>query len=100
MIEKENFNKLMDSFKKLPINKKEDETIKEMIDLFSLMNKLRQDVGIKAGVLFNKEIEDMNNIDRTREDFVEAVFAYTISFKEYFSEYIDKISNLIYEEDK
>lgn len=97
-MEKEAFNNYVSAFKELSIKEKEDLTIKEIIDIFSFLNKLRQDIGINSEVLYNKEIAELNQDNRTYDDFVEAVFVYMCSLKEYFSEYIDKISDVLYVE--
>ena len=99
MIENEKFNKCVEAYKKLSTNKKEDEIIKELIDLFSFINKLRQDIGIPNNVLYNKELDDLQKENRTYEDFLEATFVYVCSLKEYVAEYVDKISEIIYKEE-
>jgi hypothetical protein len=97
-MENQAFNDYVAAFKELSLKQKEDLTIEELISLFSFMNKLRRDVGITKDVLINDEINDMNAENRTHEDFVEAMFVYVCSLKEYFAEYVDKIADVLYVE--
>ena len=98
MIEDRDFNEYIEAFKKLPLKKKQDLTIKEIIELFAFINKLQNDLNLNNNVLYNKEIEDLNNETATEDDFVEAVYVYIYSLKEYLADYIEKISSLIYKE--
>lgn len=98
MIEDKDFNEYIEVFKKLPLKKKQDLTIKEIIELFTFINKLQSDLNLNNGVLYNKEIDDLNDKSATEDDFVEAIYVYICSLKEYLADYIEKISCLIYKE--
>lgn len=97
-MEKEAFNNYVAAFKELSLREKEDLTINEIVEIFTFMNKLRQDIGITNDVLISQEMNDLNNENRTPDDFVEAVFVYICSLKEYLAEYVDKVADVLYVE--
>lgn len=73
---KEEFNLLIDSYKKLDKEEKLKEIInslKEDIVIFDAINKL---VNSNSELLFNKEIMDLNKETTTVEDYYEAIYVY------------------------
>ena len=98
MIENKAFNEYIEVYKKLSLKKKQDLVIEEILDIFKFLNKLKQDLNLDNNVLFNKELDDLKNVDFTDDDFVEAVYVYMCSLKEYLADYIEVVSKLIYKD--
>lgn len=98
MIESKAFNEYIEVYKKLSLKKKQDLVVEEILDIFKFLNKLKQDLNLDNNVLFNKELDDLKNVDFTDDDFVEAVYVYMCSLKEYLADYIETVSKLIYKD--
>ena len=98
MIESKAFNEYIEVYKKLSLKKKQDLVVEEILDIFKFLNKLKQDLNLDNNVLFNKELDDLKNADFTDDDFVEAVYVYMCSLKEYLADYIEAVSKLIYKD--
>ena len=98
MIESKAFNEYIEVYKKLSLKKKQDLVVEEILDIFKFLNKLKQDLNLDNNVLFNKELDDLKNVDFTDDDFVEAVYVYMCSLKEYLADYIEAVSKLIYKD--
>jgi len=90
----EEFNEYVEKFKKLPSKEKKQITIDEMKTVLALLEKLKKDVNINTGIMFNREILDLNHPDATEDDYAEAIFVYINSIKESLSEYLEKILNM------
>lgn len=93
MIEEQEFNEYVEKFKKMPISKKKEVTVKEMKKLVAFVTLLKDKCGAPKEILYNREILDTNNENFSEEDFVEAVFVYANIIKEAFSEYVSYTLN-------
>lgn len=89
MKENEEFNKYVNSFKKLSTGRKKEETIKQMKEMLAFIWLLKEKTGIPFSVLYNREIIDAKDKTVSEDDFVEAVFVYIHIIKEAFAEYVD-----------
>ena len=95
MKENENFNQYVESFTKLPLEKKKEIVNKQMKKVLAFIEKLKQDINVNSEILFNKELLDLNKEDATEDDFVEAMFVYAYSIQESLSVYSKAISKKI-----
>ena len=93
------FDEYVETFKKLPLLKKKDLTIQEIKVLIALLCKLNKDLNVDDRILLNKEILDLQKDTQTEDDFVEAVFVYINIIKETLSNYLDVITDILYEEE-
>ncbi len=73
---KEDFNDLMEKFKKLPLSTKKDELIKKNKEIISLLTMIGEKNNKKVDLLYNREISDLKD-DYTEADYIEALYAYT-----------------------
>lgn len=80
-----NFELLMESYKKLPLNVKKDNLIDELKEMISIYLYLAESNGISVEVLKTKEILNLN----TEDDYVEAVYAYFNVLKEIVSRLLE-----------
>ena len=88
-VEYDNFDKYIESYKKLPLPEKKQLVEKQVEELLIVMDKLNEKVGNKSKVLFNREILDLKKEKSTESDFVEAMFVYFYSIKELLASLID-----------
>ncbi len=96
MIENKEFNNYIEQFKKMPIKTKKALTIEEMKKLLAFIEKIKKDFNINNEILFNREILDVAEKEKTEDDFVEAIFVYICSIEESLASYVDYIMNLLY----
>lgn len=96
MFESENFNKYVDAFKMLPLQEKKVRVVKEFQELLIFIEKAKQDLRIANGVLYNKEVLDLNSNNVSDEDFVEAMFVYVHSVQEALGSYFNETAKYIY----
>lgn len=80
-----NFELLMESYKKLPLNVKKDNLIDELKEVIAIYLYLAESNGISVEVLKTKEILNLN----TEDDYVEAVYAYFNVLKEIVSRLLE-----------
>lgn len=74
---KEDFDKLMETYKVLPLDVKKDELIKKNKEIISMLLAVGELYNKKIEILYNKEISDLNNSDYTEDDYIEALYSYT-----------------------
>jgi len=96
MIEKEEFNKYVETYKKLPLQEKKEIVNAEVKKLLAFIEKAKMDVNAKEEILFNREILDLNQEVVSDDDFVEAMFVYIHSIQESLSEYFNAVSKYLY----
>lgn len=96
MREDESFNKYVNSYKKLPLQKKKEMVNEEVKKLIAFIEKANADIGIKDQTLFNKEILDLNTDNISDEDFTEAMFVYIHTIQELVGAYFNKVSEVLY----
>lgn len=97
-MKQEEFDKYINEFKKLPLKRKKIEVINELKKFLAITIKLKQDLKIEKEILMNREVLDIKE-SMQEEDFIEAVYVYLYSIEESLGDYLDTITNLIYEED-
>ena len=96
MIENENFNKYVESYKKLPLQEKKEIVNTEIKKLLAFVEKAKMDVNAKGEMLFNREILDLNKEVVSDDDFVEAMFVYVHAIQESLGEYFNAVSKYLY----
>ena len=96
MIENEEFNKYVESYKKLPLQEKKEIINVEIKKLLAFIEKAKMDINLKEKILFNREILDLNKDIVSDDDFVEAMFVYVHSIQESLGEYFNEISKYLY----
>lgn len=96
MIENENFNAYVESYKKLPLQEKKDIVNTEVKKLLAFIEKAKMDVNVKDEILFNREILDLNKENVSDDDFVEAMFVYIHAIQESLGEYFNEVSKYLY----
>ena len=78
------FNKLVETYKKLPLEEKKKIVQNEFKELIAVLKEIDND----DEILYNKEMLDVEKEDQTEDDFVEATFVYLSSIKEVISKYL------------
>lgn len=96
MIENESFNKYIEAYKKLPLDKKKTMVNKETKELLAFIEKANNDLNLKNTILFNREILDLNKKDVSDDDFVEAMFVYIYAIREAVGKYFNEVSKILY----
>lgn len=96
MRENEEFNKYVESYKKLPLQEKKQIVNKEVKTLLAFVEKAKMDVNLKQNILFNREILDLNQENISDDDFVEAMFVYIHAIQESLGEYFNEVSKYLY----
>ncbi len=81
-VEDNDFNEMIENFKKLSVVEKKQLTIKEIKNLLAVLYALNSQNDSDSKILFNREIFSFNEEDCSEEDFVEATYAYIYSIKE------------------
>lgn len=89
------FNEYVEKFKELPLENKKEITIDEMKEVIALLTKLNSDLNIDSKILLNEEILEVSN--NKEDDYVEAIFVYINAIKEAIGTYVDKVTDLLYE---
>jgi len=83
-VEDTDFNEYINSYKKLPLEKKKEILITDFKELLIVLNKLNKN---NKDILINRELLETN---QTEDDFVEAIFVYLCSIKESLGNYINE----------
>lgn len=96
MIENDSFNEYVSAFKKLSLDKKKRLVNKQAKKTLALIEKMKSDFSIEGGILFNREILDLQDENTSDEDFVEAMFVYIYSIQESIAVYFNEISKILY----
>lgn len=96
MIENESFNKYIEAYKRLPLDKKKTMVNKETKELLAFIEKANNDLNLKNTILFNREILDLNKKDVSDDDFVEAMFVYIYAIREAVGKYFNEVSKILY----
>ena len=96
MIQNETFNEYIESYKKLPLQKKKQMANEEVKKLLAFIEKANNDLNLNDTILFNREILDLNSDNVSDDDFVEAMFVYIYSIREALSIYFNTVSKILY----
>ena len=88
IVENNDFNELMDNFKKLSIIEKKELTINEIKGLITVITAINVKNNGDSQMLFNREITDIEDKNHNEEDFVETIYAYVFSIKELIADMI------------
>lgn len=96
MIQNETFNKYIEAYKKLPLQKKKQMANEEVKKLLAFIEKANNDLNLNDTILFNREILDLNSDNVSDDDFVEAMFVYIYSIREALSIYFNTVSKILY----
>lgn len=72
-MKQEEFDKYMESYKKLTLLEKQDIIVKQLKILASFTNSLCKEIGADNNIMINKELLDLKNNNYTEDDFAEAV---------------------------
>ena len=99
MFENESFNKYVNTFKLLPLQEKKVRVVNEFQRLLTFVERAKQDLNIANGVLYNKEVLDLNSNNISDDDFVEAMFVYIHSVQESLGSYFNETAKYIYKGD-
>lgn len=85
------FDKYIESYKKLKLNDKKALAINELNRILGLLNNVIEEHNIKSQVLYNREILDVIKKESNEEDFVEAIYVYIHSIQELIANYIELV---------
>lgn len=96
MIQNEEFNKYVEAYKQLPLQKKKQIVNEETKKLLAFIEKANNDLKISDTILFNREILDLNQEEVSDDDFVEAMFVYIHSIREGIGRYFNEVSKTLY----
>lgn len=96
MIQNETFNEYIETYKKLPLQKKKQMANEEVKKLLAFIEKANNDLNLNDTILFNREILDLNSDNVSDDDFVEAMFVYIYSIREALSIYFNTVSKILY----
>lgn len=96
MIQNEDFDRYIEEYKKLPLQKKKQMVNEETKKLLAFIEKANNDLNITDTILFNREILDLNNEVVSDDDFVEAMFVYIYSIREAIGRYFNEVSKILY----
>lgn len=99
MFESESFNNYVETFKKLPLQEKKVRVVNELQRLLTFIEKAKQDLNIRVGVLYNKEVLDLNTDKISDDDFVEAMLVYVHSIQEALGSYFNETAKYVYRGD-
>ena len=99
MNREESFNSYINAYKKLSLNKKRKIAVDEFKRTLAFLEKFKKDLSIKDTILLNREVLDVKE-DCSEDDFVEAVLVYTHAIQESLGTYMDKICDVLYEEEE
>lgn len=86
----ENFDRLVESFKKLDNKTQRRICINEFKDIIITLDKLGKLYKHDSTVLFNREILDTNNDVYTDSDFFESTFVYIKTIEDLLGQYMNK----------
>lgn len=86
------FDEYVEKYKNLTINEKKDLVENQIKEIIVVLDKINERLGKSNGILFNKEILDLEKENATDEDFVEAMFVYLCSIKELLAAVIESIN--------
>ena len=84
-----NNDEYIELFKKMSLQDKKNSLEKEMKYTLVFLMNLHEQNGWPAKLILNKEVLDIQNKNSTEEDFIEAMFAYTLSIQEMLASYIE-----------
>lgn len=99
MFESESFNNYVAAFKLLPLQEKKVRVVSEFQKLLTFIEKAKQDLNVQSGVLYNKEVLDLNSNQVSDDDFVEAMLVYVHSIQEALGGYFNETAKYIYRKD-
>jgi len=90
-IEDKDFNTYIEKYKLLPLKEKKEQVEKQIEEILIALEKLNERYGSTPKLLFNREILDLKKENATEDDFVEAIFVYSYTFKELLASFIETI---------
>ncbi len=96
MIQNNNFDELVSSYKMLPLQEKKTIAHEEIKKTLAFIEKAKTDLNINKEILLNREILDLNSNNISDEDFVEAVFVYIHAIQESLGDYFEVVSKYLY----
>ncbi|MBR4262522.1 MAG: hypothetical protein IKQ35_04080 [Bacilli bacterium] len=85
------FDRYINAYKKLSLDKKREYLIEEYKRTLAYLEKLKKDLDIHEGMLLNREIIDFGQ-GCSDDDFVEASYVYLKSLQESLGLFLEKLS--------
>lgn len=86
---KENFDFLMEEYKKLPLTQKKEELLKKNKEVISMMILLSELYNKNVHPLYNREINDIKEQPYSDDDLLEAMYAYTYILEDLIVQFLD-----------
>lgn len=91
LIQDDNFNEYINSFKKLKLEDKNKQIEYELKKIVALLDNKNRELGLDATLPYNREILDTQQELVDNDDYAESIFVYVNTIEELLANYINKM---------